>query len=264
MVDVFLGRRSVWLHDGTSKVSSRWDDLDPERAVEAVRDGWSSGRRSRGLRLWFSGDLCRPFVFEVPASLRSAAEVDLASQEVARATHAGMDAATPLRVWLEPARRDSRLRLGAALPEHVAACAEDRLLPLVGTRRLHMAPWWAQGLRTGLAQHPAAVAMALIDPDSLTLVGGRGPGIDWVHTTPVANQSEAAMRVVRRVMAGIGQSAQGVVQVCLQLTLDASDAAVAPLPKLDLVTDRTRSRLGFSRRAARPRFSWPCTVTVVP
>lgn len=186
-LDAFLGTRRV--------VLARGEAIVDDAGTSAFEDGldclvhWlDSGPRRPRLRLWLSGDLCRPFMLRDPASLRSAAELDAASEALARHAFDGQT----VRWWLQEPHRAPHCLGAAAASSVVQACESVLQRKLVG--RLRVSPWWAEASRLPLE---GCRGWVVEDCDSLTLLAVDGDRVADVRTaSPIG--PEAAMTTLRR------------------------------------------------------------------
>ena len=158
-------------------------------------------RRRRWLRpevrIWLSGSLARPFVFEPPDGLKNAAEAHALAQ--ARAGDA-TGLAGPCAVWLSQAavgQAQLAVALDMAGRSALMSAAELAKVKVVSIR-----PWWAQALNQALARQPDLALLAAEDSEALTLLVCRGDV--WVAAdayAPKPMQAELEPLVKRRLFA---------------------------------------------------------------
>lgn len=165
--DIYLGGQCGAVAHGTAPVVWR-QHSSPEAGLSDLLA--SPGLPARTwprprLRLWLSGALARPFVFEAPEGLRNAAEMLALAQARAEQASGLMQ---PCEVRLsEPSV--GRLRLAVALNRGVyqalLAAASKAKVQLVS-----VAPWWACAQQAALREQPELQALTVIDTDAVTLL----------------------------------------------------------------------------------------------
>jgi hypothetical protein len=186
-LDAFLGMRRVVLARGEAIVGDA-GTVGFEEGLECLVRWLDSGRRRPLMRLWLSGQLCRPFMLRDAGALRSAAELDAASEALARQAFDDQ----PVRWWLQEPHR-ARPCLGAAVASSTVHTCESVLQPKLRAR-LRVSPWWAEASRLPLE---SCCGWVVQDCDSLTLLAVDGDRIVDVRTaSPIG--AEAATTTLRR------------------------------------------------------------------
>ena len=178
--DVYVGTRMLAVEFGSG--SRRLVAAAASEGLSHVlREIPASRLRSRPVRVWLSGGLCRAFLLAAPRGLSDHAELERIASAVADA-RTGLSA--PCRVWVDETADAGR--------HVVAAASEDMLagvMSAMGDARLNvirLAPWW------GAAQHALAppttagscTLMSIADCDSLTVFSAEGGSFGSVASWP--------------------------------------------------------------------------------
>lgn len=168
------------------------------------------------LRLWLSGALARPFVFEPPEGLKDTSELlALARARAAQAT--GL--AQPCEVCLsEPVEGRNQLAVALNGDLHQALLA---VVDKTKARLVSVQPWWACAQQVALRVSPKLQAMVLVDTDSVTLLAAKQD--EWMAAqsyvpAPVGQQLQAL--VVRFLL-----SSESAEPLSTWVSLDAAAAA---------------------------------------
>lgn len=201
-MDIYLGESSfAWVGTATAqwaqhgRTEARLEGLFAAAAKEWSRSFVPLPRR--GARLWLSGALARPFLFQQPVGLRH--KQDRLAMAQARAVEASGQPG-PFVVQTEHNRAQGHQQLGvamdAALLAGIEAAASAARLPLLSIR-----PWWAGVLDQALFTQPDLELFSARDSDSLILLSATGDS--WTSADayiPLPSEGEADALVRRKML----------------------------------------------------------------
>lgn len=218
VLDVYLGSDKgalvravgpvVWRDHARAEVGLS----DLLKGVAGTRRMWPAPR----VRLWLSGGLARPFVFEPPVGLKNAAEL----LKLARARAAQASGLTPpCEVCLSDTtvgHRQLAVVLNGDLHQALVAVASK-----TGARLISVQPWWARVQYKVLREQPELQALTVVDTDSVTMLAATQS--EWVAAqsyvpTPEGPQLQAL--VVRFLLSSNCAKSQSA-----RVSLDAAAAA---------------------------------------
>lgn len=207
---IYLGqtRVGVW-STASADAGVRW------LPVGSAQEGWARGiellrqdgqpKRQR-VKVWLSGALARPFVFEPVQGLRRWSEaLQVAAGLAPDATGLG----GPCEVWLDdwaPSRSCIAVAVDRGLRELIESSARTEKLRLTAIR-----PWWTEALREVIrAEAWTTGLLAVEEVDALTVLSGDGgvlAAASCYSPRPDSAQTEALL--TRALMAANVMSANG-------------------------------------------------------
>lgn len=205
--DVYLGTRAIAACRGDEVLLAQ-QIVGLESALLALR-AWLQATPARGdLRLWLSGGLCRPFVFQPTPELKSRGErlVVAAAMAPDRTGLAG-----PCAVWLDRAKP-----IDPCIAVALNVSDRDAILGAVvqanpgRNRILSIRPWWGDALRAVLREEPGMSNLAIHDCDSITALSGPGERFDTAITlAPVFDRQSADAALARMRLSGDNGGEEG-------------------------------------------------------
>lgn len=184
VANVYLGESHVALShqtdEGTQGQRMVVEHRDVAGRAEAIAclSTWCAALLPRtDVQVWFSCGVCRPFLMEDLADLRSDAERRRAAAALARQR---LSFSGPVEIWLEgpPANATSRVVVAADahwIADVVAVCAK------AGRRLASLRPWWTSVLDSALADTAQPNAIGIVDSDGLTVLAGQGDSFDLIE-----------------------------------------------------------------------------------
>jgi hypothetical protein len=187
----------VWARDGEVLRFDEGQGLDAVLSrclVEVKRHRRWFDRR--GVRIWLSGALARPFVIEPVSGLRSVAEATALAQSAA-AGATGLSGVCAVALESLPVGR----------PALVTAVERQVLDGLLATLKRHrmtarsIRPWWACVLEERLRTSPQPHLVCIAEGRVATLLAGEGPVLAM---TVMSSDAQQLGGLVRRVCAGQG------------------------------------------------------------
>ena len=216
---LWAGSEPSQIYLGQTRVGV-WSTSSPDVGVqwlsaESAQDGWARGierlrqdgqpKRQR-VKVWLSGALARPFVFEPVQGLRRWSEaLQVAAGLAPDAT--GLEG--PCEVWLDdwaPGKSCIAVAVDRGLRELIESSAKTEKLRLTAIR-----PWWAEALREVVrAEASTTGLLAVEEVDALTVLSGDGgvlAAASCYSPRPDSTQTEALL--TRALMAANVMSANG-------------------------------------------------------
>lgn len=165
-LDLYLGTRHVVLCRGVEVVLSEPAYGLPAalgRAADALRG--VTGRAA--VRVWLSGDLCRPYL--LPTSVATArADERLTVAAALASTRAGLTVECEVQIDFD---RKGQSALAVAMPKSVLEAIFSAMSGKL--RRVQsIRPWWAAVLEMSLQRSDVPVAVGVRDSDALTVLAG--------------------------------------------------------------------------------------------
>ncbi|HEY4080822.1 MAG TPA: hypothetical protein VGM81_09005 [Burkholderiaceae bacterium] len=202
MLQVYLGtRRVIGVPEGSRAPESAIAPMvqavhDFAEALAVFDERILAEHRNAKMRIWLSGGLARPFLFNAPDG---ASEADLRRIAAALASEqTGLEG--DCEVWVEKSGKGgSRMAVAMQVATHQA------LLKRFGASKrqtlLSMRPWWADVLRASLRERQDLQGIAVQDCDALTMLTGQGDRFDSAQTmSPVFDQPTADAALMRRLL----------------------------------------------------------------
>jgi hypothetical protein len=150
------------------------------------------------LRIWLSGDLCKPFMAPASANLRTAEEHD---RVVRRAAARAVNHDRTLRIWVERPKRgqandDTQPRIGAAIEEQLILDLTAAIKP---HKLLAIGPWWSAAVNVLDSANPGTEQLvAARDSESLTVAHWQSGRIRNVVALPTGLDERASRAALAR------------------------------------------------------------------
>ena len=197
-LDVYLGTRAVAVCDGArllakSQVVGVEEGLAHACSLMASIDG----AKRRGIALWLSGGLARPFMLPRVAGVRSEAE---RAQLVSAIAMERTGMAGALRVWTDSGKGRDNI-VAVAMQESVLVNIHKAWPGFRFVRSVR--PYWADVLRWSAAADPTPRALSVQDCDCVTMVFGANRQIAAVSTMTGIEDRDGAEAVIARTMVAV-------------------------------------------------------------
>lgn len=217
--DVYLGTRwASWATGGRSDV---FEAVSPEQGLQWAFDSLSAGqdKSSRGCRVWLSGALAKPFVFQSIEGLNSRREaMKVADRLASEVLGAECDGAVWLDNW-RPGRTCLGIAAAKALRDAVEHAAKASRLKVQ-----KIAPWWIAAHNALAAESNDVTALLIDEPDAATLLGFAGVQIRLAESWAPRPDPAEALALIKQAMVGGELAAAGLYKV----TLDTASVCDPP------------------------------------